>query len=689
TLASIAKGTQEVEQLIPIPNPRLWSLDDPFLYEVTVSVRGNPMIEDRVSTYFGMRKVSVVNLPGTEFPYVALNNKPVYMQLTLDQAYHPDGFYTFPTDAFTRDEILRSKSIGLNGMRVHIKVPLTRKLYWADKLGMLIMADLPNSWGAPDADARQESEYTLKAMIERDFNHPSIFSWITFNETWGLKTDNKYLPETQKWVGEMVTLAKTLDPTRLVEDNSACNYDHVTPTDLNTWHAYLPGYEWMDFLANACNNTYEGSTWNFAEGYKQGKQPMFNSECGNVWGYEGSAGDVDWSWDYHLMMNAFRRFPQCAGWLYTEHHDVINEWNGYWRYDRSEKYTGMEELAPGMTLNDLHGAFYLALSEELCQDVKPGDTVKVPVFASFMSDRPASNLQIQWTLRGWTRLGETAWYDRGSREVPYTPWMNKALEPITVQMPQTPGLAILTVALVDGTQTVLHRNFTTFVVKDGAAPRDEKIHVDGKNLRVLRVAPQQFNDAKWSLKQWNVLDGLKVNGAGSGYFEYRIPWPDNLDSNAIAQATFRMEASAKQLFGKDQENATKQEGDFMLGGGTHDPSRNPNAYPMTDEEKFPSLVRVRAMGELAGSFELSDDSADHRGILSWHAQPRDKKLREAGSFGYLISAALTPEMLQKAKEQKELVIRLEVDAALPGGLAIYGENFGRYPLDPSIIFVMK
>jgi hypothetical protein len=154
----------------------------------------------------------------------------------------------------------------------------------------------------------------------------------------------------------MYRLAKSLDPTRLVEDNSACNYDH-TETDLNTWHAYLPGYAWAEFMENASRNTYPGSQWNFAPGYRQGRQPMLNSECGNVWGYEGSTGDVDWTWDYHIMMNEFQKHPKMAGWLYTEHHDVINEWNGYYRYDRSEKQTGLEEILPGMSLRDLHSDF--------------------------------------------------------------------------------------------------------------------------------------------------------------------------------------------------------------------------------------------------------------------------------------------------------------------------------------------
>jgi hypothetical protein len=62
-----------------------------------------------VNSYFGMRKISVVDLPGTDYPYIALNNRPVYLQMALDQSYHPEGFYTFPSDAFMRDEILRSR----------------------------------------------------------------------------------------------------------------------------------------------------------------------------------------------------------------------------------------------------------------------------------------------------------------------------------------------------------------------------------------------------------------------------------------------------------------------------------------------------------------------------------------------------------------------------------------------------
>jgi hypothetical protein len=487
----------------------------------------------------------------------------------------------------------------------------------------------------------------------------------------------------------MYRLTKQLDPTRLAEDNSPCNHDHVA-TDINTWHSYLPGYGWRKRLDQICRDTYPGSKWNFIGGRTQQNQPMFNSECGNVWGYEGSAGDVDWSWDYHIMINEFRRHPKVCGWLYTEHHDVINEWNGYWRYDRSEKYTGMDEIVPGMSLRDLHGDFYIASERELCRRVSPGESVEVPLYASFMTDADVGRqLALKMKLIGTDTLGRPQNYWQGRRRIAYRPWMNEELEPVEVTMPERPGLAILQLTLENASGVVLHHNFTTFLVADGPCPRDETIESGRRKMRVVRFSPKGFADARWSLRQWDVLEGLKVNGAGHGYFEYRVPWPKKLRVGRITEASLRFEASAKRLFGKDRKDAGKQEGDFMRGKGTHDPSLNPNAYPMTGEDRFPSAVRVRVNGVALGLFELPNDSADHRGILSWFSQKRDRRLREAGSYGYLVSAQLPATVLKNAFKQKEMVIRLEVDDSLPGGLAIYGERFGRYPLDPTLVFALR
>ncbi len=693
----IARGRTAAHFDVPLPNAHRWSLEDPFLQDVVVSVTapGGGLAEDVVHTYFGMRTISVVNLPGTSYPYVAINGTPVFLQLTLDQAYHPTGYYTFPTDSALREEILRARQIGLTGLREHVKIEAPRKLYWADRLGVLIMADIPNWWGPPDSAAFHEHDVALRGMIDRDYNHPAVFSWVLFNETWGLLTrtgdHERYPPEIQQRVARIYHLAGSLDSTRLVEDNSVCCHRGHTETDLNSWHEYLPGWRWQAHVDRVSDSTFPGSSWNFEAPWKQARQPMLNSEFGNVWGYEGSTGDVDWSWDYHRAIEAFRRHPKLAGWLYTEHHDVINEWNGYWRFDRSRKETGFGGLVEGMTLRDLHAPLYLAVGDaELSRSVKPGERVDVPLYASFLTGSTAfgDSLTMRAELSGWNALGEERSYGTYTRRLPYRPWMSQPLAPLTVTMPSEPAVLVFAVRLEDGAGggTILQRNFTTFVV-EGDAPTIATL-ADGRRVRVAHVAATSPSSSHWSLKQWTVLGDHKLDGAGSGFFEYHIPWPAGLDVRDVAGATFLVEASAKRLNGKDRDTLSAEGGDYMRGGGFHDPSRNPNSYPMTGATPFPSAVTVRVNGVLAGRWELSDDPADSRGILSWYAQPHDGHLYEAGSYGELLHVPLPPDAIARAARAGEIVVRLEVPEALPGGLAIYGAHFGRYPLDPTVLFVL-
>lgn len=682
------KGKTEHSFIIPITFPRLWTLEDPYLYVVNAKLG-----DDEVKSYFGMRKISTMYLPNTNYMYVALNNKPIYLQLALDQSYHPTGFYTFPTDEFMKNEILLARNIGLNGIRTHIKVDVPRKLYWADKLGVLVMSDLPNSWGEPDKNAQKESEYTLREMIKRDYNHPAIFSWITFNETWGLKTkqevngkkENIYLPETKKWVASVYRLAKSLDATRLVEDNSICCGAGHTETDINSWHEYLPGEGWEKHLKTIDENTFVGSKFHYESGYLQTDVPNINSECGNVWGYEGSTGDVDWSWDYHRMINTFRKYPKIAGWLYTEHHDVINEWNGYFRFDRSEKETGVGELVEGMAIKDFHSDIYISTGNEISRSVKPKEEVSVPLYLSSMTDKDVGkSLNLRVEMYGYDALGENKNWGKMSRTVPYKAWEQATLEPLKLTMPGEKSVVIVALFLEDNAGNIVHRNFTTFIV-EGNSPTEMTL-LNGKKAKLLSVEPKNFSNARWSKKQWNILDGLKVNGAGSGYFEYKIKVPTDANLANVTGASFVAEVSAKQLFVKDMENSQIKNTDYMLGAKA-EPSQNKNAYPMTDTSRYPTAVSVTINGVFAGRYDLPNDPADHRGILSWHNQPQDKKLREAGSYGYRLGVNIPQKALEQARTTGELVIRLEVDESLAGGLAIYGDKFGRYPMNPTVVLV--
>ena len=657
----VAPGQQVVSADVALEKPRLWSLDDPQLYDVTIALG-----DDTVKTYFGFREIGVGKTANGD-SCVTLNGKPIYLQMCLDQSYHPEGWYTFPSDEAMKNEILISKKLALSGNRVHIKVEVPRKLYWADKLGLLIQADVPNTWGDPTEAMFEEHWKCFEGMLRRDFNHPCIYQWTLFNETWGLfhhpayrpggtKDTRRYRASTQREVAKAYLKAKFCDPTRLVEENSPCNWDHVV-TDVNSWHRYTSGNRWNAQVEEIVTNTYVGSTHNFADGYVQGEQPMMNSECGNVWGYVGSTGDCDFTWDYHLMINAFRSHLKCVGWLYTEHHDVCNEWNGYVRFDRSPKYDGFDELA-GMTLKDLHadaGIVFLGTKgAETGEMLSVGEERTIPVGVSFVTDRYAGQ-QLALKRRVWWHGADGRRVDEPEAAVAGTftakDWQCEKLWDCAFRAPDEAacGCVVFTL-LADGRP--VERNFWSFGVTNAA---------------VAPVAPAK---ASWSVATTNVLAGLKQNGFGKGYFEYVLPAPK-------AGGVFRAELSAKRLNTKDM---TGKDSDsvygFMLGGGDHSRSKNANSYPQTSDDRHPAKVRVFVDGELAREVVLADDPADSRGILSWLSQKNDGHLHEAGSYGWLVEAPVKASAVKDGK----VTVRLESD----DGLAVYGSRFGRFPLEPTV-----
>ena len=651
----VKPGAGEVKFKIPIDSPRLWTPDDPHLYDATLEFGG-----DRVSSYFGFREIGIGKTPAGH-AYPTLNGKPVYLQFCLDQSFHPDGYYTFPSDEAMKNEILISKKLALTGNRIHIKAEVPRKLYWADKLGLLIQADVPNSFGPASDKMFAEHWKCFEGMVKRDFNHPSIYQWTLFNETWGLRDKRhglggwKYPEWSKKRVAEAYLKAKKLDPTRLVDDNSACERDH-TLTDVNTWHRYMPAYEWESKMVRVSTNTYAGSQANYARGWKQNGAPMMNMECGNVWGYSGSTGDCDFTWDYHAMINAFRRHLECSGWCYTEHHDVIIEWNGYVRSDRTWKETGLEELA-GMSLADFHAPAALFFAGrrgfETGETVKPGETKTIPVGVSLVTDAFAGR-KLELSARAW-------WFDRrgGKKEIPPATvpgafaaksWQCEKLWNYAFAAPGEPAAGCVVFDLLaDGEK--IARNFWSFSTVDGKA------------------AMAKPSKAQWSEGTAQVLDGAKLNGFGKGYFEFELPAP-------AAGGVFKAELSAKRKNGKDSAGKGKTM-QYVQDDRSADRSKNPNSYPQTSCRKFPANVKIFAGGRQIAATILPDDPADHRGLLSWLAQPHDRKLREAGSYGFLVEAKIPPAAVKNGK----VTVRLESDA----GLGVYGPRFGRYPLGPAVL----
>jgi len=199
-----------------IPNPKLWSPDSPFLYDVEITLANNHE-SDTVKSYFGMRKVQIKK-DDAGFARIFLNGEPLFQYGPLDQGYWPDGLYTAPTDEALKYDVQLMKQLGFNMARKHVKVEHARWYYWCDKLGLMVWQDMPSGGGfvkiqRPDLERSAESEANYRneyrAMVNHLYNHPSIIAWVPFNEGWGQFKTNEVL----EW-------AMRLDPTRLIDGPS-------------------------------------------------------------------------------------------------------------------------------------------------------------------------------------------------------------------------------------------------------------------------------------------------------------------------------------------------------------------------------------------------------------------------------------------------------------------------------------
>ncbi len=225
-LVATATGSVGAPLTLPIPAPHRWSPTDPFLYDVQVDLKQGPTVVDHVTSYFGMRKISLGQVGDTT--RLLLNNQFVFQIGVLDQGYWPDGIYTAPTDEALRFDLERAKALGYNLVRLHMKVEPARWYYWADKLGLLVWQDMPalRDNATPSVDDRAQFEIELKEMIEERRNSPAIIMWVLFNEGWG-----------QHATTQLTSLIKSWDPSRLVDSASGWNDRGVG--DVVDWHTYV------------------------------------------------------------------------------------------------------------------------------------------------------------------------------------------------------------------------------------------------------------------------------------------------------------------------------------------------------------------------------------------------------------------------------------------------------------------
>ena len=615
---------------IPEEHLHLWDVDTPHLYHVTLTLTSGESVIDRVFTYFGMRKVSIAKAPGGDYQYIYLNNRPVYLLGALNQSFNPEGVYTFLTDEAIRRDIERAKEFGFNFLRLHIKVDEPRLYYWADKLGMLFMCDIPN-FGSYTAEAQARFVETLRGNIARDYNHPSIISWCNFNETWGLGgREYKEMPERQEWVREMYHLAKSLDETRLIEDNSPCLYDHVE-TDINSWHFYINDYEQAkEHIANVVQETYPGSAFNYAGGNVQTDAPLINSEYGGI---SAGAGDKDVSWCFKYLTNELRLHPKICGYIYTELQDIEWEHNGFMNYDRSIKAFGYDYL-------DINALDFIAIDYPPGKTVAPGERIKADIYASHFSHKTITGTTLHWQLDTLSATGDiTRGCVSGKVEIPFPQYQVEQVHELELVVPDIhPAVGTLHIWVTDGTGVVVARNFINFEHFVAAVAPIESS--DPKRI-TLNYAPGNVSASSWEAPTQN--EHL-FSAVGNGYVEYEIPLPEGLNTADVAEMELIFEASS------------------AYGGARQ-----------TEPEQHPSDVTISVNGVDIDTIRIPDCPADARGVLSYiHGEP--------GIYGYLHNIKFAgSRVLNRASDT--LTVRYEAK----GGFALYGARMGRYPTGPHLL----
>lgn len=322
-----AAASEKLE--ITVPEAKLWSPESPFLYTLKVSLTSNGVVTDEVNSYLAMRKVSTKR-DTNGIVCLELNNKPYFQFGPLDQGWWPDGLYTAPTDEALKYDLQKTKDLGFNMIRKHVKVEPARWYTHCDQLGILVWQDMPSGDRSPQwqnhnyfngnefiRSAESEANYRKewKEIIDYLYSNPCVVTWVPFNEAWGqFKT-----PEITEWT-------KAYDPSRLVNPASGGNFYPVG--DMLDLHNY-PGPDMYLFDGQRATVLGEyGGIGLALNGH------LWNTD--KNWGYVQFKNSKEVTDEYVKYGEALLKFIKSgfsAG-VYTQTTDVEGEINGLMTYDR-------------------------------------------------------------------------------------------------------------------------------------------------------------------------------------------------------------------------------------------------------------------------------------------------------------------------------------------------------------------
>lgn len=336
TTVNVALGEDVV---LSLPNPKLWSPESPFLYDLSVKLISEGAVSDTVSSYFGMRKIAIKK---DDFGIIRmqLNNSDYFQFGPLDQGWWPDGLYTAPTDEALKYDIIKTRALGFNLIRKHVKVEPARWYTHCDRLGILVWQDMPNGGEGPQWQGKkyfEGSEFKRSPSSEKIYrtewkdimnylySHPSIVSWVPFNEAWGqFKTE-----EISEWT-------KTYDPSRLVNAASGGNFYRTGDiVDLHNYpepKMYLYDAERTNVLGEygGIGLPIKGHLWN----------------PDNNWGYVKFKNSKETTAEYVKYAKQLKNLVKAgfSGAIYTQTTDVEGEVNGFMTYDRKVDKLNISEV---------------------------------------------------------------------------------------------------------------------------------------------------------------------------------------------------------------------------------------------------------------------------------------------------------------------------------------------------------
>ena len=324
--------------LIPIPSPKLWSPENPFLYDLIITLKKENTVVDKIESYFGMRTISL----GDEqngIRTVLLNNEELFQYGTLDQGYWPDGLYTAPTDSALKYDIEITKKLGFNLIRKHVKVEPARWYYHCDKIGVLVWQDMPSGGAAIGSRNIEEFKETRKVsdqsdfcnelteMVKMLFNHPSIIMWVPFNEGWG-----------QFKTKEVCEKIRNMDSLRLI--NAASGWTDFGVGDICDRHNYP-----NPVIPNS--NEFKSRAYVIGEFGGLGLEVENHMwKIKNKFGYRNIDDAVKLTRTYSRLISKLKKLitkGACAA-IYTQITDVEGEVNGLLTYDREIIKMNEDEL---------------------------------------------------------------------------------------------------------------------------------------------------------------------------------------------------------------------------------------------------------------------------------------------------------------------------------------------------------